>query len=290
MPMNTKKLALLFIVALVTSPIGAYAQTVDNILTGAFIGRVTVSNDPAVPAGALIIGKYTFNYAAGVSGYGTGIVGSSNWSVANPGSSDSDWTPAQVAARTVFTSTAISGRFRYSTAQPPGSYYVVSFVAASSPSASGSGYSFYASEETYPTTGASAFSSWLQIDTTNSASRPWTTAGFPIITAKSKAVGGITDALGHSITYDVITLTPLAEDLLEALYVRVIGVGPGKSLEQKIAAAEAYYAAKDIVATCAMLDGFDDEVQAQSGKKINQKLASTLIAEDATIEGLIGCH
>jgi hypothetical protein len=287
--MNTKKLALLFIVVLATTPIGAYAQTANNILTGVFIGIVTASNDPAVPVGAIVTGKYTFDYAAGIPGYGTGTVGSSNWSVANPGSTDSYWTPAQVAARTVFTSTAISGTFRYSTAQPPGSYEVVSFVAASSPSASASGYSFYASEETYPM-GASAFYSWLQVDTPNSASRPWTTAGFPIITVRSKAVGGITDAYGHNIAYDVITLTPLAEDLLKALYVQVIGVGPGKSLEHKLKAAEAYYAAQDIVATCAMLDGFDDEVQALSGKKINQKLASTLIAEDAAIESLIGCH
>jgi hypothetical protein len=301
-PMNTKKLALalLLFVGMVTTSIDAYAQTANNILTGVFIGIVTASNDPAVPVGAIITGKYTFNYAAGISGYGTGTVGSSNWSVANPGSTDSHWTPAQVAARTVFTTTALSGTFRFSTAQPTGSYEVVSFVAASSPSASAPGYSFYASEESYPLA-AAGFHSWLQIDTPNAASQcsgwlcpesghPWTTAGFPIITAESKAVGGITDALGHNIAYDVFALTPLAEDLFKALYVQVIGVGPGKSLEHKVAAAEAYYAAKDIVATCAMLDGFDDEVQAQSGKKINQKLASALIAEDLTIEGLIGCH
>jgi hypothetical protein len=61
-------------------------------------------------------------------------------------------------------------------------------------------------------------------------------------------------------------------------------------LEQKIKAAEAYYAAQDIVAACAMLDGFNDEVQTLSAKRINQKLASTLLAEGAAIGGQIGCH
>jgi hypothetical protein len=290
-PMNTKKLALSLIVALVITPIGAYAQTANNILTGVFIGIVTASDDAAAHVGAIVTGKYTFNYAAGIAGYGNGTVGSSSWAVVNPGSTDSYWTPAEVAARTVFTSTAKIGTFRYGTAQPPGYSEVYSFVVASSPSASQSGYSFYASEETDPM-GGSEFYSWLQIDTPGKkgSAYPWTSAGFPIITLKSKAIGGITDALGHNIAFTVITLIPLAEDLLKQLSAQILGVGPGKSLEQKIKAAEAYYAAHDIVAACAMLNGFNDEVQAQSAKRINQKLASTLLAEGAAIRSQIGCH
>lgn len=77
---------------------------------------------------------------------------------------------------------------------------------------------------------------------------------------------------------------------LQALYRQVTNVGPGKSLAMKITASAAYYAANDIVATCAMLDGFNSEVSAQSGKKIDPALAHTLIVEANTVEGLIGCQ
>ncbi len=76
---------------------------------------------------------------------------------------------------------------------------------------------------------------------------------------------------------------------LKALANKVIGVGPGKSLTNTIANAQAYYAANDVVAACATLGGFIGEVRAQSGKKINPPLAATLIANATSVESFVGC-
>jgi hypothetical protein len=81
--------------------------------------------------------------------------------------------------------------------------------------------------------------------------------------------------------------TPTA--LLAALLTEVRGVGPGKSLANKLELAQTYYLAGDIQATCAMLTAFDNEVQAQAGKKIAKALDAQLIAEAQTIEAAIGC-
>lgn len=86
-----------------------------------------------------------------------------------------------------------------------------------------------------------------------------------------------------------LLLVPNAAYLLHALYNEVIGVGPGKSLPNELANAEAYYAANDVVVTCATLGGFTNDVQPQSGKKIGATLASTLIADADQIEDLIDC-
>lgn len=47
-----------------------------------------------------------------------------------------------------------------------------------------------------------------------------------------------------------------------------MGVGPGRSLRNKTELAETYLAAGDIQATCAVLGGFLNEVEAQRGKKL----------------------
>jgi hypothetical protein len=70
----------------------------------------------------------------------------------------------------------------------------------------------------------------------------------------------------------------------------VTGVGPGSSLADKVALAETYYAVPDIQATCAVLTGFINEVQAQAGKKINPQLDAKLITDAQAIEAAIGCN
>jgi hypothetical protein len=74
-----------------------------------------------------------------------------------------------------------------------------------------------------------------------------------------------------------------------ALLTEVTGVGPGRSLADKVALAQTYYAVPDIQATCAVLTGFINEVQAQSGKKISPQLDAKLIADAQAIEAAIGC-
>lgn len=70
----------------------------------------------------------------------------------------------------------------------------------------------------------------------------------------------------------------------------VIGVGPGKSLANKVRHALAYYEAQDRQATCAMLQGFRGEVRAQRGKKIAAPLAKRLIADARAISRAIHCN
>jgi hypothetical protein len=77
---------------------------------------------------------------------------------------------------------------------------------------------------------------------------------------------------------------------LAALLAEVTGVGPGKSLANKLAMALMYFAAKDVQATCAMLTAFVHEVEAQAGKKIGQALDEKLIADSQAIETAIGCN
>jgi hypothetical protein len=83
---------------------------------------------------------------------------------------------------------------------------------------------------------------------------------------------------------------PPVSPLLAALVTEVTGVGPGKSLANKVALAQTYYAAKDVQATCAVLTGFVNEVKAQAGKKIAHTLDAKLIADANAIETAIDCN
>jgi hypothetical protein len=82
--------------------------------------------------------------------------------------------------------------------------------------------------------------------------------------------------------------TPAAE--LAALLAEVTGVGPGKSLANKVAFAQTYYAVPDVQSTCAVLTDFVNEVKAQAGKKIGQSLDAKLISDALAIEAAIGCQ
>jgi hypothetical protein len=78
--------------------------------------------------------------------------------------------------------------------------------------------------------------------------------------------------------------------LLQELLVDVTGVGPGRSLADKVGLAQAYYAVPDVQATCAMLTDFNQEVRAQRGKLIPTELADDLSANATAIMETIGCE
>ena len=87
-------------------------------------------------------------------------------------------------------------------------------------------------------------------------------------------------------TFLATPITLLFARLLKA----VQGIGPGKSLANKLRHARAYYDANDKQATCATLQGFSQLVKAQRGKKIKpNKLADELLAEAKAIRKAIGC-
>jgi hypothetical protein len=78
-------------------------------------------------------------------------------------------------------------------------------------------------------------------------------------------------------------------DALTALAAKVTGVGPGKSLANKVAQASASLAANDIPSTCSTMQGFINEVKAQTGKKIAPTLAASLISDAQAIRTALGC-
>jgi hypothetical protein len=78
--------------------------------------------------------------------------------------------------------------------------------------------------------------------------------------------------------------------LLQQLLGDVTGVGPGKSLANKVKLMQTYYAVPDTEATCAVLTDFVSEVLAQEGKKLKVELANELIVEAQAIKVAIGCN
>jgi hypothetical protein len=95
------------------------------------------------------------------------------------------------------------------------------------------------------------------------------------------------------VTFDAdritVASTPAPGSLLQQLLDDVTGVGPGKSLANKVKLAQTYYAVPDRQATCAVLTGFVNEVRAQRGKKIAPNLADKLTADARVIMSRIGC-
>ena len=86
-----------------------------------------------------------------------------------------------------------------------------------------------------------------------------------------------------------LTIVTAPEALLSQLATDVAGVGPGKSLANKVALAQTYYAVPNVQATCTVLTGFVNEVRAQRGKKLTTGLADELTAEAQAIMTAIGC-
>jgi probable HAF family extracellular repeat protein len=87
------------------------------------------------------------------------------------------------------------------------------------------------------------------------------------------------------IAISVASATSLFEDLIAS----VAGIGPGKSLENKLQQALAFYITGDTKASCSRLSAFTHEVSAQDGKKIEHQTAVQLIQQVGAINGVIGC-
>lgn len=78
--------------------------------------------------------------------------------------------------------------------------------------------------------------------------------------------------------------------VLQQLYADVSGVGPGKSLANKIALAQEYFAPPDNQATCEVLHGFENQVSAQAGKKLTDAQAAEFTSDAGIIMDAIGCN
>ncbi len=77
--------------------------------------------------------------------------------------------------------------------------------------------------------------------------------------------------------------------LMQNLLAEVTGVGPGRSLADKLVRAQAYYAAYDIVSTCGVLGAFTNQVSAQDGKKLSETQAAEFTSHAEGIISAIGC-
>jgi hypothetical protein len=75
---------------------------------------------------------------------------------------------------------------------------------------------------------------------------------------------------------------------LADLQTQVVGVGPGKSLANKLTLLQGYLAINDNADACITLTGFINEVHAQSAS-IGATLAASLITQAQTIQTAIGC-
>lgn len=107
------------------------------------------------------------------------------------------------------------------------------------------------------------------------------------------AVLSVEDASGlPSIANMTATLfvTYPASWVHEDLHDAVVGVGPGDSLAYKIAIVEAYLAASDEDAACAMLADFRNQVSAQSGKKIDEDVATRFLVDAQEVMDAIPCQ
>jgi hypothetical protein len=87
--------------------------------------------------------------------------------------------------------------------------------------------------------------------------------------------------------FELVQETPA--QLLAELANLVQGVGPGTSLADKVAQAQAYLNSDDVPDTCSTLKAFINEVKAQMGTTIKPSLASDLIARAQRIRQLLEC-
>ena len=82
------------------------------------------------------------------------------------------------------------------------------------------------------------------------------------------------------------TLAPVR---LQQLLTDVTGVGPGKSLADKVSLAQAYYAAPDIAATCSVLNDFNNQARAQAGRSLSEAQANEFRSDASTIAEALDC-
>jgi X-Pro dipeptidyl-peptidase len=111
---------------------------------------------------------------------------------------------------------------------------------------------------------------------------------FPIGTTTVNCTA--TDASGNSSRGSFTVHVNGPTELLARLLQDVTGLGPGKSLAEKVKAIQARVAARKTADACNALAAFVNEVNAQTGKKkLTQTQAHALLAEASRISALLGC-
>ena len=111
--------------------------------------------------------------------------------------------------------------------------------------------------------------------------------------------GGITLAWGWSSRDLVSTITGgflvrpsslTIEQMLDALYDDLAGIGPGNSLGSKVSAVMEMYSSGDVAAACQLLKAFSKQVVVQSCNSVSPELAQFLVEESYEIGQTMGCE
>ena len=92
----------------------------------------------------------------------------------------------------------------------------------------------------------------------------------------------------HALLAEALYRTTIP-GLFQQLLADVTGVGPGKSLANKVIRAQTHYAPPDIQASCGVLGAFTNEVRAQAGKKLTEAEAADFTSDANAIKEAIGC-
>lgn len=95
--------------------------------------------------------------------------------------------------------------------------------------------------------------------------------------------------MGNQSTCTFTVHVKSAAEQLQTLLLAVTGVGPGKSLASKVEVALNAVQSGKLASACSQLNDFMDEVKAQSGKKLTNAQASSLLADAARIRAVMGC-
>ena len=109
--------------------------------------------------------------------------------------------------------------------------------------------------------------------------------GLNTVTCTVSATGDTNSPVSKSFTINVLGAAAQLANLQSV----VTGVGPGKSLAQKVSAAQADVAANNTAGACGVLAAFINEVKAQTGKSISPSTAASLIASATNIRAVLGC-
>ncbi len=133
----------------------------------------------------------------------------------------------------------------------------------------------------------------------------WLLDGTPISGANSATYTPTTSDAGHqlsctaTVTYPLLEITvsatspgaqvQSAADQLATLATAVREVGPGKSLTAKVNQIQTLVAANNTPDACAALGDFENEVKAQTGKKISTTQGESLATQAQDIEAALGC-
>jgi hypothetical protein len=110
---------------------------------------------------------------------------------------------------------------------------------------------------------------------------------FPIGTTTVNCTA--TDSSGNSVVSTFHVNVRGAAEQLRGLLTELQPVGPGTSLADKVAHAEAAYSAGNLAGACEILRSLVNQLRAQSGKQIPADRASSFIADATRIRAVLGC-